>query len=154
MILSRKLTTLENELLEKFCITSQWKQVISSQLKNADVYKTDCISSVFFRFSVNEILCTLNTAWRVPMEILFGHVQVPEDRIVGYINAIPAIISGPVEVDDNSSFGVRLHFDGGVITEMEIYSLHGNKLELTCGLSKHYVYIVNDTHFLDDNMIM
>ena len=139
------LTAQESYLIRLFFYLSPlWKKKISSQLKNATVSRTDCVSSYFVNFDVDDSSNRINTNTQVPAEIIVGYFDVPEEQIICTINGLRIIQPCTFAVGDDQAFGVRLHFKNGCLFELEAYSLAGNKLDLSLALERPYVCIVHD----------
>lgn len=144
------LTTLENNLLDLFFLAiPSWKATILSQIKSATISRSDCFSSYFIDFDVRSKTDKIETDVRVPLEIIVGEYEVPTENTIGIVNGCKMISSCSFKVPDIGVCGMRVHLIDGVLSELEVYCLDGNKVDLKHMIEKPLTYIIYDRSILE-----
>lgn len=144
------LTPLECDLLKLFYLAiPSWKEPLLSQLKLSVVSHSDCFSSYFINFDVSSKADKLCTDVQVPIEIIVGEVEVPQDKVIGTINNCKVISPCSLSIPDCSACGIRIHFVDGILSELEAYRLDGNKIELSQIPVDRLTYIVYDNTIIN-----
>ena len=148
------LTPLECNLLDLFFLAiPSWKATILSQLKLSVVSRSDCFSSYFINFDVPRNTGKIYTDVQVPIEIIVGDVEVPQNKVIGSINNCKIISPCSLTIPSCSACGIRIHFIDGRLSEIEAYRLDGNKIDLTQILKGRLTYIVYDNTIIRGNII-
>ena len=143
-----KLTKQDEHFIELFSkLNTSLADALTDQLNNATVTRFHAVSSYFLYFDVCNANRKVHTSHRVPAEILYGVEEVPVDQIIGFVDGVPMIRPCTLKVGDNDAIGIRLHFQNGLIHELEVYNLAGKKIVLD-QISPKYVYIIFDPDIL------
>ena len=151
---SALLTALENDLLDLFFVAiPSWKATISSQIQASTISRSDCYSSYFVDFDVNNKTDKIDSDIRVPLEIIVGEYEIPKENVIGIVNGCRMISPCAFMIPDRGVCGMRVHFIDGVVSELEVYCLDGNKVDLSQMIEGRLTYIVYDRSIIERQCI-
>ena len=146
------LTALENNLLDRFLLAvPSWKETILSQIQSSVISRTDCTSSYFVDFDVQNETNKIDSGVRVPLEIIAGEYETPKENVIGIVNGCRMISPCSFKILENGVCGMRVHFVEGVLSEMEVYCLDGNRVDPTQLIKNSLTYIVYDRSIIEQD---
>ena len=126
-MLFENLGVIENEIIAMFLdLDFSWKEKLIEQIQKSVVSTENRGSSYFLDFSVADNVESIVLIDRVPIEILVDHV-LNDNSVSVFDERREVLFSTSCEV---SPTGFNLHMCDGVISEVEVYSLTGEMLDL------------------------
>lgn len=151
-----KLSMSDKEILRMFFkINASWGDLLRSQILAANIKREHLSSSYFLDFDVDRTVSPLPMSTEMPVEILYGETIVLQEQIAGYIDRYPMIplhqtsaASHRLYVIDDHAIGARLHFKGGYLNELEVYSISGNDINVNDIIKKPCIYLIHDETLL------
>lgn len=120
------LSDTDQELLKIYidAIPERWRRQVELQIKSATVTREITDSAYFVFFKADYAVHPVKMSRQVPVEVIFDEVS-SEGK-----NYPPMIHPEKITILDPNAFAIRLHFYNGYVSEMEVYCLSGNKLNL------------------------
>lgn len=146
------LTADENCLLQLFLKENfPWYNSLIAQVLSSKVDREDLLSSYFVDFKISDAgnLISIPVRKEVPLEIIIGNVEIPQDKKLYRLGDIIATTSEKLYIYDDQAFAARLHFKDGYLFELEAYSISGQKLQISNIQGRKLTYIITDKKYFN-----
>ena len=116
------------------------RDILIEQLNRAEITKEDCVSGIFYDIALPEDVPVFPVCGRVPFDVQINGGIVERDGTSVTYAAQTAFrkphpqdeASDAYQIDGGSgewAFGILPHFSYGRLTELELYSVAGNRVE-------------------------
>ena len=143
---STKLTGFEHSLIRMFFdLYPQWELIVNKQICFSDIKRIGNFSNFSIIFTNNTPTEHLPINTSMPVEVILGEVDIPANYTMREINGYRTIAPCIISVLDDDAVGIRIYFEKGLLSELEVYTLSGAKLVNNFLLDRQRTYIISKT---------